>query len=227
MRADTIEQAMRDCMSDYEVTIEGYKIAYAVVAENLALGLRVVADSVNPLNITRDAWRNTAIFQGKEFMDIEVICSDATEHRRRVKQRVSDIQGLKLPTWDETVSRKYEPWTMKRLIIDTTMLDTHLLRHDILQQGRRQIGEQAQSIPHSQFQPQQHIPQTHCLSHENEQQENREGKREYLAEFGKKPTLQKIHSGRPRYPRSPWTSGRVGPGRRERPVRRGYALRAD
>ena len=48
---------------------------------------------------------------------------------------------------------------------------------------------------HSQFQPQQHIPQTHCLSHENEQQENREGKREYLAEFGKKPTLQKIHSG--------------------------------
>lgn len=131
VRADTIEQAMRDCMSDYEVTIEGYKIAYAVVAENLALGLRVVADSVNPLNITRDAWRNTAISQGKEFMDIEVICSDATEHRRRVKQRVSDIQGLKLPTWDETVSRKYEPWTMKRIIIDTTMLDTHLMSDKI------------------------------------------------------------------------------------------------
>ena len=131
VRADTIEQAMRDCMPDYEVTIEGYEIAYAVAAENLALGLRVVADSVNPLNITRDAWRNTAISQGKEFMDIEVICSDATEHRRRVEQRVSDISGLKLPTWDETVSRQYEPWTMKRLIIDTAMSDTHLLADKI------------------------------------------------------------------------------------------------
>ena len=129
VRADTIEQAMRDCMPDYEVTIEGYEIAYAVAAENLALGLRVVADSVNPLNITRDAWRNTAISQGKEFMDIEVICSDATEHR--VEQRVSDIPGLKLPTWDETVSRQYEPWTMKRLIIDTAMSDTHLLSDKI------------------------------------------------------------------------------------------------
>lgn len=131
VRADTIEQAMRDCMPDYEVTIEGYEIAYAVAAENLALGLRVVADSVNPLNITRDAWRNTAISQGKEFMDIEVICSDAIEHRRRVEQRVSDIPGLKLPTWDETVSRQYEPWTMKRLIIDTAMSDTHLLSDKI------------------------------------------------------------------------------------------------
>ncbi len=131
VRADTIEQAMRDCMPDYEVTIEGYEIAYAVAAENLALGLRVVADSVNPLNITRDAWRNTAISQGKEFMDIEVICSDATEHRRRVEQRVSDIPGLKLPTWDETVSRQYEPWTMKRLIIDTAMSDIHLLSDKI------------------------------------------------------------------------------------------------
>ena len=131
VRADTIEQAMRDCMPDYEVTIEGYEIAYAVAAENLALGLRVVAGSVNPLNITRDAWRNTAISQGKEFMDIEVICSDATEHRRRVEQRVSDIPGLKLPTWDETVSRQYEPWTMKRLIIDTAMSDTHLLSDKI------------------------------------------------------------------------------------------------
>ena len=131
VRADTIEQAMRDCMPDYEVTIEGYEIAYAVAAENLALGLRVVADSVNPLNITRDAWRNTAISQGKEFMDIEGICSDATEHRGRVEQRVSDIPGLKLPTWDETVSRQYEPWTMKRLIIDTAMSDTHLLSDKI------------------------------------------------------------------------------------------------
>lgn len=131
VRADTIEQAMRDCMPDYEVTIEGYEIAYAVATENLTLGLRVVADSVNPLNITRDAWRNTAISQAKEFMDIEVICSDATEHRRRVEQRVSDIPGLKLPTWDETVSRQYEPWTMKRLIIDTAMSDTHLLADKI------------------------------------------------------------------------------------------------
>ena len=131
LRADTIEQTMREWMPDYEITREGYEIAYALAAENLALGQRVVADSVNPLGITRDAWRDSATSQGKECLEIEVICSDVDEHRKRVERRVSDIPGFKLPTWDETVSRRYEPWTRKHLVIDTAILDVQPLVDEI------------------------------------------------------------------------------------------------
>lgn len=81
--------------------------------------------------MTRDAWRGTALSQGKEFLEIEVICSAVDEHRKRVEQRTSDIPGLKLPTWDETVSRHYEPWTRKHLVIDTATQDVRALADEI------------------------------------------------------------------------------------------------
>ena len=59
LRIDTIEQAIAptDVMSVGET---GYRVGYAVAEDNLRLGRIVVADSVNPLRITRDAWRNAA-----------------------------------------------------------------------------------------------------------------------------------------------------------------------
>ncbi|CAM3662087.1 hypothetical protein [Legionella longbeachae] len=36
---------------------EGYLISYAIAKENLALGLTVIADSVNPIAITRQDWQ--------------------------------------------------------------------------------------------------------------------------------------------------------------------------
>jgi hypothetical protein len=37
-----------------------------------------------------------------------------------VETRVSDIEGLRLPTWQEVVSREYEPWDRPHILIDTT-----------------------------------------------------------------------------------------------------------
>jgi predicted kinase len=50
----------------------GYRFGYAVAEDNLRLGRIVVADSVNPLRVTRDAWRNAAKRSGAVF--VEVVC---------------------------------------------------------------------------------------------------------------------------------------------------------
>jgi hypothetical protein len=56
---------------------------------------------------------------GAAFLNIEVICSDPREHRRRVESRSSEVPGLELPTWDDVERREYHEWTSERLVIDT------------------------------------------------------------------------------------------------------------
>lgn len=118
LRADTIEQALRD--GDVTLTgPEGYMVGYAVAAENLRLGMSVVSDCVNPFEVTREAWRNAAIGAGAACVELEVVCSDTAEHRRRVESRQSDIKGLQLPDWRQVVDREYHDWASKDLTIDT------------------------------------------------------------------------------------------------------------
>lgn len=118
LRVDAIEQTLRDI--GYEVsTDEGYKIAYRIAADNLELGRTVVSESVNPIAITRDDWRNVGEKAKVPVREIEVICSDESEHRHRVENRVVNIEGLRLPTWEEVRTRRYDPWPGEPLRIDT------------------------------------------------------------------------------------------------------------
>ena len=51
---DSIEQAIRDCTPVVPPPLEeGYRVGYAIARDNLRIGRTVVADSVNPLLITR------------------------------------------------------------------------------------------------------------------------------------------------------------------------------
>jgi predicted kinase len=118
LRIDSIEQALRETGAS-TLDDAGYRIAYAIAADNLRLGRTVVADSVNPIALTRDAWRGVASRTGTDALEVEVVCSDAAEHRRRVETRTSDIAGHTLPTWDEVTARRYEPWDRARIVIDT------------------------------------------------------------------------------------------------------------
>ena len=118
LRIDTIEQALRDQQIDLSGP-EGYVVAYRVAVDNLRLGMSVVADSVNPIAITRRAWRDVAAEAGVGFLEVEVICSDAREHRKRVECRASDIAGHRLPTWREVETRERDPWETTPLVIDT------------------------------------------------------------------------------------------------------------
>lgn len=118
VRVDTIEQALREEGISIHAG-EGYRVGYEIAADNLRLGSDVVADSVNPLEITRAAWREAASRCGAGCMEIEVVCSDAREHRARVEARATDVPGLRLPTWSDVERREYEPWEPWPLTIDT------------------------------------------------------------------------------------------------------------
>ena len=123
IRIDSIEQAIRQSgvlvmlMND-----AGYRVGYALAEDNLRLGQIVVADSVNPLSITRDAWVDVAKRAGADCLEVEIVCNDSIEHRRRVEQRTADIARFSPPTWMDVISREYEPWDREHLTIDTSIV---------------------------------------------------------------------------------------------------------
>ncbi|UXN58756.1 AAA family ATPase [Phyllobacterium zundukense] len=120
IRVDTIEQALRSSgQLDADVGPVGYIVAYAIAEDNLSLGKTVIADSVNPLLITRDAWLSIAERAGVRAAEVEVICSDKIEHRHRVETRHSDVKGLIKPTWQEVIDRNYDDWAGRPIVIDT------------------------------------------------------------------------------------------------------------
>lgn len=118
LRIDTIEQALRDAGLNVAAD-EGYRVAYAVAEDNLRLGRIVISDCVNPLTITRDAWRQVAERARAPFLEVEIVCSDARVHQERVETRPIDIPRLTPPTWAEVQGRARDPWTREHLVFDS------------------------------------------------------------------------------------------------------------
>jgi predicted kinase len=123
LRIDVIEQAIRDAgVPAAAVGPAGYVVANALALSNLANGLRVVADCVNPVRESREGWREAAGGARTKLIEIEILCSDPAEHRRRIEARQTDIVGLALPTWQEVVQRAYAPWDELHVVVDTARL---------------------------------------------------------------------------------------------------------
>jgi len=118
VRIDSIEQAIRNAGGAIQGP-EGYSVGYALTADNLRMGHLVVVDSVNPIELTRRAWREVAEQAAQPFIEIEVICSNPTEHRHRVETRPVEIAGHIHPTWQAVVTRDYEAWPEPHLVLDT------------------------------------------------------------------------------------------------------------
>jgi predicted kinase len=140
VRVDTIEQALLAAAPDRPVGEAGYRIAYAVTEDNLRLGRTVVADSVNPLPVTREAWRDVGRRAGVVSVEIEVVCGNPDEHRRRVETRIADIPGLRLPSWHDVVSRAYAPWSGAHLVIDTAGQSTDQCLADLISAIARHLA---------------------------------------------------------------------------------------
>ena len=120
LRVDSIEQALRESgLINGPLNDLGYRVAYAVAEDNLRLGRTVIADSVNPIQLTRDAWRKVAAKAAARAIEIEVKCSDVEEHRGRAAKRSADIPGFVPPAWEEIVSREYHPWDRKHIVVET------------------------------------------------------------------------------------------------------------
>lgn len=134
VRLDTIEAALTtstiiDRAGGWATVPDaGYRVAYALASEFLSAGHDVVADSVNPLAITRRAWAETAKAGQATLIDVEVICSDEDLHKRRVAARTSDIDGLNVPTWQQVKERLYEPWDREVLRVDTAAGSDHAVK---------------------------------------------------------------------------------------------------
>jgi predicted kinase len=143
LRVDTIEQAIvRSGSAAHPLGPVGYVVAYALAEEHLSQGLTVIAESVNPLAVTREAWRDVAVRADVPVLEAEIVCSDPVEHRRRAETRVLDIPGLTPPSWDAIVNREYEPWPGEHLVIDTARRGIAAcvgdLRRAFNQAGRRE-----------------------------------------------------------------------------------------
>ncbi len=117
LRIDAIEQAIKSSGSDPGSA--GYLVGYALAEANLGPGRIVVADSVNPLRITREAWRRAADRASARLLDVVVVCSDGAEHRRRVEGRLADADGPMQPSWADVLGRGYEAWDPQPLTIDS------------------------------------------------------------------------------------------------------------
>jgi predicted kinase len=117
VRIDTIEEALLIMGQGGAVDDgAGYRIGYAVSEDNLRLGRIVVADSVNPLRLTRDAWRGVARRAGVTSVDVVVVCSDPAEHRARIEARQAGIRRL---SWQDVADSEFDPTNHEAIVIDT------------------------------------------------------------------------------------------------------------
>jgi predicted kinase len=117
LRIDTIEEAL--LADDGEPLVArgaGYRVAYALAGENLALGRTVVADCVNPIAITREAWRDVAKRAGVISIDVVVTCSDRAQHQGRVEARPPGTRGS---AWAEILEREFDVTDHEAIVIDT------------------------------------------------------------------------------------------------------------
>ena len=126
MRIDSIEQALQNSgLLIGPLNDAGYRVGYAIAEDNLRVGRPVIADSVNPLQLTRDAWVDVVLRNGVTAVEIKIRCSDDKEHRQRLETRSMDISGWQPVTWNQVLTREYEPWNRQHFILDSAGQSVH------------------------------------------------------------------------------------------------------
>ena len=120
LRVDTIEASMLKAgvPRSFETGLAAYLVARDLGRDHLQLGRDVVVDAVNGVEAARRMWRELAEECASDRYVIEVTCSDAREHRRRVESRDPPTPPLPPPTWEEILNREYEDWREPTLRVD-------------------------------------------------------------------------------------------------------------
>lgn len=122
LRVDSVEAALkRSVLNIHPAEDAGYLAIASIAKDNLLLGLDVIADTVNPSEITRELWRSIAAAASAQLLNVEVICSNTNVHRQRVETRNSDIERLIVPDWKAVSQREFGQWRTSRLIVDTSV----------------------------------------------------------------------------------------------------------
>lgn len=120
IRIDTIEDAfLRSSLGIEQPEEAGYLAGYRLARDNLGLGRVVIADAVNALEIARAGWRQAAETAGANLIPVEILCSDAGAHQKRITERPWDLTALPSPDWQAVADRNWEPWPERVIRIDT------------------------------------------------------------------------------------------------------------
>src|SRR6476469_9057727 len=100
LRVDRIEQAivMWSPLA-HPVGPVGSAVAHELAAEQLALGLDVIVECVNPIALTRDGWAEAGRAAGAAVVEVALMCWKAGGHQHRVGTRISDGEGRAKPAW--------------------------------------------------------------------------------------------------------------------------------
>lgn len=129
VRIDSIEQAIRESgVTVISLNDAGYRAGYAVAEDNLRIGHVVIADSVNPVPITRAAWLDVAKRVNTRAIEVEIQCSNPVEHRRRIEARVREGVG---PIWQQVIEREYRRWPGAAHAFDTARLSVDQVVADL------------------------------------------------------------------------------------------------
>ncbi|WP_095153635.1 AAA family ATPase [Pseudomonas sp. Irchel 3E13] len=134
LRVDSIEQAIRRS-GITDVGVSGYAVANDLALGNLRLGHSVVVDCVNPVRESREAWSAIAAQAGVVLLNVQVVCTDQEEHRRRVEHREVDVPGLVPPDWAAVLRHEYEPWQDAVFTLDTARVSAEAAVDLITKQG--------------------------------------------------------------------------------------------
>ncbi len=141
LSVDPIEGAVcrAGITQSFETGVAAYEVAAVLAEHQLRLGLQVIADAVNAVEIARSMWRRAARNADAPVTVIEVVCSDTGLHRSRLSARARGIDGFPEPTWDEVVARRdeWEQWTEDRLVLDTVEPISHNVERVVAHLGHR------------------------------------------------------------------------------------------
>ncbi|WP_044617846.1 AAA family ATPase [Gynuella sunshinyii] len=104
----------------------GYTLLKNLVDEHLDRNTSVIVDFIADKNRVNELWPELL---GKEMVVIECVCSDKTEHKRRIESRRRNIKGWYELSWAdvEEITSKYTPLTPNRLIVDTVRNESSIL----------------------------------------------------------------------------------------------------
>ena len=139
LSVDPVENAMyrAGIEHDQPAGLAAYVVVEAMAEPALRAAQTVVIDAVNAAVEARQQWRELAERTGARLVQIEVICSDPHEHRRRLEGRSRGLTAIAEPTWDSLGTRRADlaAWTEPHLVIDSVED-----RAANLQRARRHLG---------------------------------------------------------------------------------------
>ena len=130
---DPIEAALSTAGIDraQPTGLAAYVVAEAVARAQLSLGHDVIVDAVNDVEPARQQWRDAAKEASAPLLFVEVVVTDAAEHRRRLAGRTRDLPGFPEPSWESVDARRagFDGWDDDRLTLDASAgVDENALR---------------------------------------------------------------------------------------------------